>query len=147
MNIICGLCGLPSEQVTAGSPAPKNPPDFDTRPGEPLRSTLAEWVQRCPHCGYCADNIASIHDNAVHFVRGESYQQGLNDLNYPEKAREFLSYAAILAHVGQLADAGWSALHGAWACDDAGDAAAAIRCRARAIEYWQIGRASCRERV
>jgi hypothetical protein len=140
VNINCGLCGLSSGQLTAGSPAPKEPPDFDTRPGEPLRSTLAVWVQRCPHCGYCADNITSIHDHAVDFVRGDVYQQGLNDSAFPAKALEFLSYAAILGHVGQLADAGWSALHAAWACDDDGDEAAAIQCRERAVEYWQRGK-------
>jgi hypothetical protein len=140
VNIICGLCGLSSGQQTAGSPAPKDPPDFDTRPGEPLRSTLAVWVQRCPHCGYCAENITSIHDQAVDFVRGELYEQTLNDVAFPEKAREFLSYAAILGHVGQLADAGWSALHAAWACDDDGNEAAAVGCRAQAVDYWQRGK-------
>jgi hypothetical protein len=103
---------------------------------------LPFWVQRCPHCGYCADNITSIHDHAVDFVRGEAYQQYLNDPAYPEKAREFLCYAEILSHVGQLADAGWSALHAAWTCDDAGDDPAAIRSRVRALGFWQRGKQS-----
>ncbi len=140
VSVICGLCGVASEQWTSDSPKPKEAPDFDTRPGEPLRSTLPVWVQRCPHCGYCADSISSIHDNAVDFVRGEAYKSLLDERAFPEKTREFLCYAAILSHVGQNADAGWSALHAAWACDDAGDEIAAIQCRKRAIALWQKGK-------
>lgn len=140
VNVICGLCGMVSDQWTAGSPAAREAPDFDTRPGEPLRSTLPVWVQRCPHCGYCADNITSIHDQAVDFVRSESYQRRLEDTTYPSKARQFLCYAEILIHVGQFADAGWSTLHAAWNCDDAGDDSAAVRCRLRALEVWRRGK-------
>ena len=140
VSVICGLCGVASEQWTSKSPKPKEAPDFDTRPGEPLRSTLPVWVQRCPHCGYCADSIASINDNAVDFVRGEAYRALLNEPSFLQKTKEFLCYAAILSHVGQHADAGWSALHAAWACDDAGDEIAAIQCRKRAIALWQRGK-------
>jgi hypothetical protein len=40
------------------------------------------------------------------------------------------------------ADAGWSALHGAWVCDDEGDYQAAAYCREQAIEYWKRGKHS-----
>jgi hypothetical protein len=140
VSVICGLCGVASEQWTSESLKPKEAPDFDTRPGEPLRSTLPVWVQRCPHCGYCADSIASIHENAVDFVRGQEYHALFENSPLPEKAREFLCYSAILSHVGQHADAGWSALHAAWACDDLGDDVAAVQCRERAIAHWQKGK-------
>ena len=46
----------------------------------------------------------------------------------------------ILNHVEQYADAGWTALHAAWACDDAGDDASAQRARLLAVDYWQHGK-------
>lgn len=113
------------------------PPDFDTRPGETMRSTLPYWVQRCPACGYCAADITSIHDRAAGAVESDEYHRILHDSSMPPKAREFLAYAIILDHVDQPGDAGWSALHAAWACDDAGDEHAATRCRGRALEFWQ----------
>ena len=140
VSVICGLCGVASEQWTSESPKPKEAPDFDTRPGEPLRSTLPVWVQRCPHCGYCSDSIASIHDDAVDFVRSEAYGEQWREVGLPEKTREFLCYSAILSHVRQHADAGWSALHAAWAADDAGDDISAVVCRERAIGHWQRGK-------
>jgi hypothetical protein len=94
-------------------------------------------VQRCPHCNYCADSIASIHEKAVDFVRSENYHILWADPGFLEKTKEFLCYAAILSDVGQHADAGWSALHAAWTCDDADDKTGAVICRERAIAYWQ----------
>jgi hypothetical protein len=140
VSVICGLCGIASEQWTADSPKPKEAPDFDTRPGEPLRSTLPVWVQRCPRCNYCADSIASIHEKAVDFVRSEDYQNLWTDAGFLEKSREFMCYSAILSHVGQHADAGWAALHAAWACDDENDRSGAIIFRERAIAHWQRGK-------
>lgn len=38
---------------------------------------------------------------------------------------------------GDLAAAGWHALRAAWACDDAGEPDAAVRCRELAAELWR----------
>ena len=40
------------------------PPDFDTRPGEPLRSTIAAWVASCRFCTYCAADMTVAHSKA-----------------------------------------------------------------------------------
>lgn len=136
----CGLCGVENVRV-AGRELPSNgPPDFDTRPGEPLRSTLPEWVQRCSGCGYCATDISAIHEDAVELVRSPLYVQQWSAEGFPEKAREFLCYALILQQVGQWADAGWTSLHAAWACDDGHEEAGAMRCRNQALLLWERGK-------
>jgi hypothetical protein len=128
-------------QSVAGEVRPTEPPDFDTRPGEPLRSTLGSWMQRCPVCGYCAEDIRSIHEHGEAVVRSSGYAAQLSDVTYPEKAREFLAHALILDALGQLADAGWTALHAAWICDDEPALEAATAARLRSLDYWKRGKA------
>ncbi|MGH9632390.1 MAG: hypothetical protein ACRD7E_29135, partial [Bryobacteraceae bacterium] len=133
----CGLCGAESPQKSTPPVEAQEPPDLDTRPGEPLRSTLPLWMQRCPKCGYCAEDITRIRELAVEVVRSDKYQEQLQDAAYPEKTREFLCHALILDHVKQWADAGWTCLHAAWTCDDAQAELAAERCRSQAIGMWK----------
>lgn len=97
-------------------------------------------MQRCPECGYCAADISSIHDGAVAMLGNEMYHRQLNDSSFPEKAREFLCHALILQQVQQFADAGWTSLHAAWACDDANDNPSANACRKLALTLWQRGK-------
>jgi hypothetical protein len=73
-------------------------------------------------------------------VASEGYREWLSDSSLPEKARHSLAFAFLLEKLHHAADAGWSALHAAWVCDDAGAAEAAVRCRARAIELWRRGK-------
>ena len=140
IDVQCGLCGSPSKQVTSKASASVEPPDLDTRPGEPLRSTIQSWMQLCPECGYAASDISAIHENAADFIAELDYQRQLFDSATPEIARPFLCHALILNHVKQYADAGWTALHAAWACDDSGDDAPAQRARGLAIGYWKHGK-------
>ncbi len=141
VDVVCAVCGK-SNVIQSLSPLPESaePPDFDTRPGEPLRSTLAQWVQQCTGCGYAADDIARASEDVAAVVQSAAYAAYLQDESIPPLARRFLCYALILEKLHQAADAGWSALHGAWACDDAGATDAASRCRARALELWQRGK-------
>ena len=141
LPVHCGLCGSPSTQPTAQAAADsRQPPDLDTRPGEPLRSTIGFWMQVCPECGYASSDIASIHEQAVDFVPTVDYQRQRFDSLVPQLARPFLCHALILNHVHQYADAGWTALHAAWACDDAADPVAAALARLQAIGYWKHGK-------
>jgi hypothetical protein len=121
-------------------PEPAEPPDFDTRPGEPLRSTIPLWIQSCWRCGYAADDISAAPPGMAAIVDSEAYRQWLLDEAIPSKAREFLCYGFILEKHHQFADAGWSALHAAWVCDDDTADEAGFRCRARAVELWQRGK-------
>jgi hypothetical protein len=136
----CAVCGHNSDCGEKLLPEAAEPPDFDTRPGEPLRSTLPDWIQRCPNCGYCAPDLSFAQDRVSSIVNSESYQQVLSDPIYPLKAREFLCFASILDRIHQYADAGWSALHAAWVCDDAAAAGPAAACRTQTLELWRRGK-------
>jgi hypothetical protein len=116
------------------------PPDFDTRPSEPERSLIRHWVRECPHCGYCADDLTSIHEGVEAIVRSPEYREQLENFDVPEIARRFLSYASILARLHHWADSGWTCLHAAWACDDERAESCAINCRALAIDRWKRGK-------
>ncbi len=134
------MCGATSEQWMMGSSSVFEPPDFDTRPGRLIRDTLDYWVMRCPECGYCAPDIAEAVPEAAQIVRSDAYQNILRSEEYPEKAREFLCYSALLAGLGLLPDAGWSALHASWVCDDEGQDEAARRARQQALRHWELGK-------
>ena len=87
-----------------------------------------------------SEYISTIHENASDFVATPDYQRQLFDRSAPEIARPFLCHALILAYVKQYADAGWTALHAAWVCDDAQDDASAQSARLKAIDYWKHGK-------
>ena len=137
----CAVCTAWSEQLVAESAESFEPPDFDTRPGKPSRSGIAYWVQACPDCGYCANDISVSDEGVPEYVRHSIYRAFRNNKVFPEKATQFLCYALVLEKSEQFADAGWTALHAAWICDDAKDIANAASCRRRAIELWKQAKA------
>lgn len=133
----CAVCTATSEQLIAESESSFEPPDFDTRPGKPSRSSIIYWVQSCPDCGYCAHDISVAGEGTGEYVRHPLYQAFRGNRNFPPKATEFLCYAMILENSGLFSDAGWTALHAAWVCDDAKNADMAANCRRRAIDLWK----------
>ena len=140
MKSRCAVCGAENDVPLVGNIQPVEPPDFDTRPGEPLRSTLQDWVAACHSCGYCADDLTLAHPKAADVVASEMYQSLRGDTRSPAKANQFLCYAYLLDKVREHADAGWSALHAAWTCDDVGAEESAAAAREQAIEYWKRGK-------
>jgi hypothetical protein len=138
--LACGNCGAESRYPVLVHAEELEPPDLDTRPGEPLRSSLPYWMKRCAFCGYCADDIASIHEMAGPVVDSAAYQAQLKDERFPEKANEFICHALILERLGQYADAGWTCLHAAWVCDDGAFPQAADLCRKMALRAWNVGK-------
>ncbi len=132
-NQVCAVCGALSDQPAPVAVEPREPPDFDTRPGEPLRSTLAAWLQRCPQCGYAAPEIAYAPAGVAALVRSEQYRNC---------GGPFLQHAFLLDQLGHHADAGWTALQGAWYFDDAQDGAMALGCRTVALQFWKKGKAA-----
>lgn len=66
-------------------------------------------------------------------VRSEVYgaQAGRKDL--PELTTSFLCWSLVAESEGRWAQAGWAAVHAAWACDDARVEAGARECRERAV--------------
>jgi hypothetical protein len=114
-------------------------PDLDTRPPQMLRSTLSHWVQLCPHCRYVAADISKGTDVTAAIVRSDAYQTQLSDELFSELANLFLCCALIQERHDDVIGAGWSSVQAAWASDDDENAAAAIRCRRRAIDLFKAG--------
>ena len=138
---VCAICSSnTAPEAAVALPDSVGPPDFDTRPAEPLRSTQDTWVLLCPACGYAADDLTRAAEGAADIVQSTEYAAILQNSSIPEPARKFLAYAHLLSRLHQHADAGWSALQAAWVCDDAGAPDAARHCRATCIEYWQRGK-------
>ncbi|WP_321475218.1 hypothetical protein [uncultured Paludibaculum sp.] len=129
----CSVCGAVSEQPSAPAVEPAFAPDLDTRPGEPLRSTLPTWIQSCPACGYAAPDLSYAAEGVADWVRTSEYQA---------LPIGFERHSWLLEQLGHLADAGWIALQAAWNHEDGGQAEDARRCRRRAIRLFQASKAA-----
>ncbi len=133
----CAVCGKSNKYTEIGSTNTFGPLDLDTRPPEMVRSTISEWIQRCPECGYCAPDISERLEKASEIVHSDLYRQQLNNPEFPELANAFLCFSLIQESAGKYADAGWACIHAAWACDDAGSDASAQKCRKKAVTLLQ----------
>lgn len=140
MPVTCAVCGFVTPVDSTPLPASTDPPDFDTRPGEPLRSTLLRWVQQCSNCGYAADDIGHSATGVEEIVRSSEFDDIRTGGAMPAVARPFLCYAYLLDRLRQPGDAGWSCLHAAWACDDSAADDSASVCRTHAIQLWRKGK-------
>ncbi|MBU4205007.1 DUF2225 domain-containing protein [Patescibacteria group bacterium] len=134
---ICAICGKSSEHWYLLSTNTSGLADLDTRPPEMERSTIKYWVQRCPHCGYCASDISKLLPQAVETTKSNVYQKLLNT-TYPSKlANSFLCWSAIEEKSGNYVNAGWAALYAVWVCDDMGSDKEAQKCRKITIGLFQ----------
>ncbi len=115
----CAVCSTPAPPPFR-VPPPEGAPDLDGRPGEPARSTLPRWLQRCRGCGACAPNLAELPADAASIVRSEAYRA---------ERSPYLRWAALAAGTEAEADA-W--LQAAWSAEDAGQPSADLRRRAAA---------------
>lgn len=138
----CVLCGKTSEHAKWSTTSAVGSPDLDTRPPEMERSTIDMWIQTCPSCGYCAPSISERIKKASEVVDSDSYRQQLNNLEFPKLANAFFCYSLIQENAGKFAQAGWSSVHAAWACDDDGSTASAETCQKRAVNLLQKARAN-----
>ena len=121
VDATCAVCGAVSQHNEVSSTNTMGPPDLDLRPAPMARWTLAEQVQQCPECGYCAADISVATESARRVVDNEAYQAQLEREDYPELTRQYLCASLILSVDGNDAGAGRAALMGAWAADDIAD--------------------------
>lgn len=141
VRVRCAICQAESPQAASDPGAlPDEAPDCDTRPAEPMRQTIQAWLMECPQCGYVAHDLAVQDPNAAELMRSGRYQKLRMQSRYAPLANRFRRFSLLLETIGSFADAGWSALHAAWASDDAGDAASARECRLEAIRLWKHGK-------
>jgi hypothetical protein len=133
----CALCGEESSHGSLFTTNAFGSCDLDLRPPEMERSTIWMWVQMCPSCGYCASDISEPIKKASEVVNSDSYKQQLNNSEFPKLANSFLCFSSIQEASGKYANAGWSCVHAAWACDDAQAEVGSKKCREKAVLLFQ----------
>jgi len=142
-NTICAVCGESCRFTIPEAVASIGPRDLDTRPAEPLRSTIYAWVKRCPSCGYCAPDPGKALEGVADTVRLPRYREQLDSRKFPGIANTFLCWSIIQEDLGSPAQAAWASLHAAWVCDDEGADVPARICRKRAADLlrraWEKG--------
>lgn len=134
---ICKVCGEISTHNILGSINNFGSPDLDTRPPEMERSTISYWIKMCPNCHYCAPDISEGDIRVKEIVKSEEYKQISRQLEFPDKAIEFLSHSYIMDIIENFEDAAWACLHAAWYCDDDEMEFAAGLCREKAVDAFQ----------
>jgi hypothetical protein len=135
----CGVCGHESRQPGFRLPVPEQAPDLDLRPGEPVRSTMARWLETCPHCGYAAPDITEAHPAGAQAVAAAPYRALIADTAHPVLARRFLAWAHVLEETGALHAAAEATLHAAWVADDLNREDLARQWRREAVALWRSG--------
>jgi len=138
-SIRCGVCGTESRQPPFRASPPEQPPDLDLRPGEPVRSTMARWLQQCPACGYAAPDITRAHPAAAEAVRAAPFRALLADTAIPPLARRFLAWGLVLEETGALHAAAEATLQAAWVADDLDRPDFARSWRLDAVALWRGG--------
>lgn len=134
-NVICGNCGISSEQTILVSTNSFGSADLDLRPPEMARSTMHAWLQMCPQCLYCAPDLASL-DVDARLVDSTEYLARVRNSSFPELARRFLAWAFV-CETFSILDAANSYRHAAWVCDDAGLTNQAVDCRLQACAAYE----------
>jgi hypothetical protein len=137
--IRCGVCGTESRHPPFRPAPPEQPPDLDLRPGEPVRSTMARWLQQCPACGYCAPDITRAHPAAAEAVRAAPFRALMADSTIPPLGRRFLAWALVLEETGALHASAEATLQAAWVADDLGRPDLARSWRLEAVALWRGG--------
>jgi ribosomal protein L37E len=137
--IRCGVCGTESRHPPFRPPPPEQAPDLDLRPGEPVRSSMARWLQQCPACGYAAPDITRAHPAAAEAVRAANFRALLQDSTTPPLARRFLAWALVLEETGALHAAAEATLHAAWVADDLDRPELARSWRLDSVALWRGG--------
>ena len=135
----CAVCGTGSRQPPFRPGPPEQAPDLDLRPGEPVRSTMARWLQQCPGCGYCAPDITRAHPAAAEAVRAAPFRALLADSSIPPLGRRFLAWALVLEETGALHASAEATLHAAWVADDLGRPDLARAWRLDSVALWRGG--------
>jgi hypothetical protein len=138
-SLRCGVCGTESRHPPFRPSPPEQPPDLDLRPGEPVRSTMARWLQQCPGCGYCAPDITRAHPAAAEAVRAAPFRALLADSSIPPLGRRFLAWALVLEETGALHASAEATLHAAWVADDLGRPDLARAWRLDSVALWRGG--------
>jgi len=138
-TVRCAVCGAESRQPPFRPGPPEQAPDLDLRPGQPLRGTMARWLQQCPHCSYAAPDIARAHPAAADAVAAAPFRALVADTSHPPLARRFMAWAHVLEETGALHASAEATLHAAWVADDMKRDDLAAEWRLDAVALWRSG--------
>ena len=138
-SVRCGVCGTESRQPPFRASPPEQPPDLDLRPGEPVRSTMARWLQQCPACGYASPDISRAHPAAAEAVRAAPFRALLADTSIPPLGRRFLAWGLVLEETGALHASAEATLQAAWVADDLDRPDLSRPWRLDAVALWRSG--------
>jgi len=130
----CVACGNDVVITCLGSTHSLGAPDLDLRPPEMTRSTMHAWVQECPDCGYCADEIDAARSVAASAVKTAEYGLARKEGGAASRFQRWF----LVADAAGLPEAAAQALvWSAWACDDEGDPIKAKGFRISAAERYE----------
>jgi hypothetical protein len=132
-TLVCGVCGRPA-RAEFRAPQPEIGPDLDMRPGEPVRSTLPDWVQVCPGCGAAAPSLSALPASARVVVESSEYRQ-LSTTALQETV-PFRRWALLCRHTGDREQEAEALLQAAWAADDAAAMTEAAKLRTEVASIW-----------
>ena len=130
---VCGVCGTAARR-SFRAPRPDIAPDLDMRPGEPARSTLADWIQVCPRCGAAAPDVAALTSGARDVVESDAYRT-LSTVVL-EETLPFRRWALICERAGDRQQQAEALLQAAWAADDAAAMTEAAALRTEVAALW-----------
>jgi hypothetical protein len=133
-TVACGVCGTPARPPYR-APQPEIAPDLDMRPGEPVRSTLRDWIQICPGCGAAAPELSALPASARTVVESPEYR--LLSTAVLEETLPFRRWALICEHTGSRSQQAEALLQAAWAADDAAAMSEAARLRSEVAAMWE----------
>ena len=64
----CAICGAAARPAFHAPRPPEIAPDLDMRPGEPVRSTLRDWLQACGTCHAAGPDLSALPAGTVSVV-------------------------------------------------------------------------------
>jgi hypothetical protein len=130
----CAVCGGPARAPFHAPRPPEIAPDLDMRPGEPVRSTLRDWLQACGTCHAAGPDLSALPPEAKSVAASAEYRA--LSMEAAEDTLLFRRWAMICLAAGDKAAAAEATLQGAWAADDAADMTEAAKLRREAAALW-----------
>lgn len=134
LTLRCAVCGGPARAPFHAPRAPEIGPDLDMRPGEPVRSTLQDWLQACGTCHAAAPDLSILPRVAKSVVESAAYRALSTEA--AEDTLLFRRWAMICLAAGDNGEAAEAILQGAWAADDGADMVEAAKLRRDVAALW-----------